>query len=396
MGQYHNPVSVEKAEGFVPHDVGAGLKAGEQLYTPYSVAAALVGLVCLRGGNMPADMSQSPLIGRWAATRVLMQGDYAEDGDIPNWEGPRLSELYEAVGFKAEQPKLEDYQERYKNSALDETTSVSLGVSTLTTMAGLARPGTKAHAAFIKKRWQSALKEYEAWIAEHANHPVFADISADVQGLLEGACSVRFFGMGWRAMVRVKQKATAVDGVAEFELVEGYSKEDMDYFLRCGLSPIDYMRGPRSGDWSGLSDADVDKGETRVLLNLDTMEYLDPVKFGEVPTIGGMMLGEFGGSACAMQAFLFHPARRGGGDLPSSKEDFAKMSQPETGGVRQPSNRGRFGKPVENVVGRWRGGHIIGTREFSNDAYPSTEEAKARGVDVSELAQSYLNAIKDW
>jgi len=29
--------------------------------------------------------------------RVLIQGDYAEDDDIPGWKGPRLSKLYRAM-----------------------------------------------------------------------------------------------------------------------------------------------------------------------------------------------------------------------------------------------------------------------------------------------------------
>jgi hypothetical protein len=47
--------------------------------------------------TLPADLSQSPLVGRWAGRRVLIQGDYAEDGDIPGWDGPPLSRLYAAL-----------------------------------------------------------------------------------------------------------------------------------------------------------------------------------------------------------------------------------------------------------------------------------------------------------
>jgi hypothetical protein len=46
---------------------------------------------------MPADCWQSPLIGRWAGKRVLVQGDYAKDEDIPGWQGSRLSRLYRAM-----------------------------------------------------------------------------------------------------------------------------------------------------------------------------------------------------------------------------------------------------------------------------------------------------------
>src|SRR6266851_10497875 len=85
MGQYHHPVCAEAEEGLSPHTLGCGLKEGEQGFTRPGTPNAIVALVCARGGNMPADCSQSQLIGRWAGKRVLVQGDYAEDGDIPNW-----------------------------------------------------------------------------------------------------------------------------------------------------------------------------------------------------------------------------------------------------------------------------------------------------------------------
>jgi hypothetical protein len=97
MGQYHHPVCIEAEEGVSPCGMDSGLKEGEQGFNRPSTPAAIVALVCARGGNMPADCSQSPLIGRWAGKRVLVQGDYAEDGDIPGWKGPRLSKLYRAM-----------------------------------------------------------------------------------------------------------------------------------------------------------------------------------------------------------------------------------------------------------------------------------------------------------
>ena len=97
MGQYHHPVCIEMAEGLSPNAMDAGLKEGEQGFSRPSTPNVIVALVCARGGNMPADCAQSPLIGRWAGKRVLIQGDYAEDTDIPGWKGPRLSKLYRAM-----------------------------------------------------------------------------------------------------------------------------------------------------------------------------------------------------------------------------------------------------------------------------------------------------------
>src|SRR5712692_9810058 len=97
MGQYHHPVCIEAEEGLSPHGMDQGLKEGEQGFSRPSTPYAMVALVCARGGNMPADCSQSPLIGRWAGKRVLVQGCYAKDSDIPGWKGPRLSRLYSAM-----------------------------------------------------------------------------------------------------------------------------------------------------------------------------------------------------------------------------------------------------------------------------------------------------------
>src|ERR1700681_725859 len=97
MGQYHHPLCIEAEEGLNPAGMDSGLKEGEQGFSRPSTPNAIVALVCARGGNMPADCSHSPLIGRWAGKRVLIQGDYAEDSDIPDWDGPPLSKLYNAL-----------------------------------------------------------------------------------------------------------------------------------------------------------------------------------------------------------------------------------------------------------------------------------------------------------
>lgn len=88
MGQYHHPVCIEAEEGLSPYTFGLGSKEGEQGFSGPGTPNAMVALVCARGGNMPADCSQSPLIGHWAGKRVLVQGDYAEDGDIPVGKAP--------------------------------------------------------------------------------------------------------------------------------------------------------------------------------------------------------------------------------------------------------------------------------------------------------------------
>ena len=328
MGQYHKPVCIERAEGFHPHKLGAGLKAGEMLYGGSGVPQALAGLVCQRSGNGPADVAQSTMIGRWAGARVLIQGDYAEDDDIPGWTGPALSDLYGAVG------NTPDY------------------------------------------------KHYDPKV------PSFTDISDDLLALIEGVCSVRFCGTGWLTTVPVKQIAVAgAGGIGEYRLTDDAAKDAdfLSYLERAGVTEEMWKRVPRSGDWHGLRDNEVDLGQTRVIVNLDTLEYLDPTTFGEVPTIGGMMRGEFGGTASALALFLFHAGRRGGGDLPT-EGDRDRIRWPKRKGYLAP-------------IGRWRGGRILGTSEYRSDLadqVPTTEEVKAKGTNVSEIAMEYLTAIKDW
>ena len=69
MGQYHHPVCIEAEEGLSPHGMDCGLKEGEQGFSRPSTVNVMVALVCARGGNMPADCSQSSLIGCWARRR---------------------------------------------------------------------------------------------------------------------------------------------------------------------------------------------------------------------------------------------------------------------------------------------------------------------------------------
>src|SRR5207253_11464577 len=135
MGQHHRAVCIEAEEGLNPYTLGTGAKEGEQGFSRPAAPNAIMALVCARGGNQPADCSQSPLIGRWAGKRVLVQGDYAADDDIPGWKGPRLSKLYRAI------MPVED-----------------------------RKP---------KKNWRTT--------------PVFADITRDGCAFLEAACNVRYF-----------------------------------------------------------------------------------------------------------------------------------------------------------------------------------------------------------
>src|SRR6266852_6993598 len=331
MGQYHHPVCIEAEEGLDPHALGCGLKEGEQGFTRPGTPNALVALVCARGGNMPADCSQSPLIGRWAGKRVLGQGGYAKDSDIPGWKGPRLSRLYSAM------TPVEDRK--------------------------------------AKKDWRLT--------------PVFVDITRDSCAFLEAACNIRYFEQEqvcadtsgkvldrWMSTHSVLVKPVARHfggcGVAEYVIADGYDARDLEYLKRCGMKPEDVQRPPRSGDWHGFLPEEIPEGQHRVIVNLDTLEYIDPVKFGQAPTLAGMAIlapkdrdlpilkkaSDWGDQIVDVAGGLFvmlcHPERRGGGDIPANAQ--------EIGGIDAERRRyAKLFKGVEDVKGRWRGGRILGT-----------------------------------
>ena len=366
MGQYHHPVCIEAEEGLDPAGMDSGLKEGEQGFNRPSTPNALVALVCARGGNMPADCSQSPLIGRWAGKRVLVQGDYARDNDIPGWKGPKLSKLYRAM-----------------------------------------RP---VEARRPKKDWRST--------------PVFADITPEACAFLEAACNVRYFeqetclydGPGpnakvtdrWTSTHSVQVKPVARHfgncGVAEYVIADGYDTRDLEYLKRCGMKPEDVQRPPRSGDWHGFLLEEIAEGQTRVIVNLDTLEYINPVKFGQAPTLAGMVTrrgappwpkafekADPGGVgiidvAGGLFVMLCHPERRGGGDIPANAA--------EMGGIDKARSRAaKLFKGVEDVKGRWRGGRILGTSEIRYEEWPATEEVLENGADISDKVIKYLIAV---
>jgi hypothetical protein len=77
-------------------------------------------------------------------------------------------------------------------------------------------------------------------------------------------------------------------GVAEYMIDSIYNARDLEYLKRCGMKPEDVQRPPRSGDWHGFRPEEIPEGQRRVIVNLDTLEYIDPAKFGQVPTLAGM------------------------------------------------------------------------------------------------------------
>jgi hypothetical protein len=267
--------------------------------------------------------------------------------------------------------------------------------------------------------------ELAKWNADLAATPVFADITSDARAFLEAACNVRYAKKEsvikdrsgnvtdrWTSFVTVRVRPLAREygscGVAEYVLDPSYTAEDLEYLKRRGIQPIDVQRVPRSGDWHGFMPEELAEGQTRVIVNLDTLEYIDPAKFGQVPTLAGMVSEaprnreipilrkahkEWGQGLVDVAGGLFvmlcHLQRRGGGDIPANAA--------EMGGIdKERAKYARLFKGVEEVKGRWRGGHILGTSEIRYEEWPTTEEVLKRGTDISAKVIKYLVAISHY
>ena len=81
MGQYHKVYNLDKREFIHPHHIGNGLKLLEQVGHIKSTSTALFLLLANSNGRGGGDAAPHPLIGSWAGDRILIQGDYAEEGD---------------------------------------------------------------------------------------------------------------------------------------------------------------------------------------------------------------------------------------------------------------------------------------------------------------------------
>lgn len=83
MGQYWMVVNVDKREFLYPHALGSGLKLWEQINnTPTTPHALFLLLACMPEARGGGDLESHPMIGRWVGDRVMVIGDYAENGDF--------------------------------------------------------------------------------------------------------------------------------------------------------------------------------------------------------------------------------------------------------------------------------------------------------------------------
>lgn len=112
MGQYHSIYNLDKREVIHPHDIGLGAKQREHTGHEASLSDMLYVLTTCSpmrgGGDFWADIN-ADFIGRWVGDRVVVIGDYAEQGDIPNFDMGEITRDFTDISGKARLFILEVY-----------------------------------------------------------------------------------------------------------------------------------------------------------------------------------------------------------------------------------------------------------------------------------------------
>ena len=96
MGQYHSIYNLDKQEVIHPHDIGLGAKQREHTGHHASLSDMMYILTTcspMRGGGDFTATVNADFIGRWVGDRVVVVGDYSEQGDIPNFDMSTLADF---------------------------------------------------------------------------------------------------------------------------------------------------------------------------------------------------------------------------------------------------------------------------------------------------------------
>lgn len=81
MGQYYLTVNLDKKQYLMPHDFGDGLKLLEFACSANGILAGLAILLADGNNRGGGDLrSTDPIIGSWAGDRIVITGDYADEG----------------------------------------------------------------------------------------------------------------------------------------------------------------------------------------------------------------------------------------------------------------------------------------------------------------------------
>jgi len=81
MGQYHIVVNLDKKQWLEPHAFGEGTKLMEFGCSAQGTMLALAVLLADSNGRGGGDLrSENPIIGSWAGDRIVIAGDYGDEG----------------------------------------------------------------------------------------------------------------------------------------------------------------------------------------------------------------------------------------------------------------------------------------------------------------------------
>lgn len=100
MGQYWRIVNVDKKEYLDPYMLGSGAKLWEQLADEAPSKALLVLVANMPESRGGGDLEENEVIGRWAGDRIIVVGDYAENGDHPKIKTEPLYGRCDDVKYK--------------------------------------------------------------------------------------------------------------------------------------------------------------------------------------------------------------------------------------------------------------------------------------------------------
>ena len=81
MGQYHMVVNIDKEQTLDPHKFGSGLKLMEFGNDGQSILTGLAVLLADSNGRGGGDLRcNKPIVGSWAGDRIVITGDYGDEG----------------------------------------------------------------------------------------------------------------------------------------------------------------------------------------------------------------------------------------------------------------------------------------------------------------------------
>lgn len=130
MGQYYKVVNITKKQTLCPYAFGNGAKLMEFTSDGNSIMQG-VGILLADGNNRGGGdlRSENKIIGSWAGDKIVIAGDYADQGKFTNDETKNLyheSEGFEDISYRVIEALCEDkwwkdeYYQRWKNRGFQD------------------------------------------------------------------------------------------------------------------------------------------------------------------------------------------------------------------------------------------------------------------------------------